>query len=161
MLTTISKILGYTWAFPITLIGLVYALTLCVFKYYKWHGVEGDALVWVVDISKSPSWLKKLWKSWAGHAIGNVIVMKNNPSEKPIVLKHEQRHVEQVMRLGIFQPIIYAISSFGIYVACDDSDPYYSNPFEIDARRHAGQIIDIEGCIKKISSNELKIKEKE
>ena len=160
-MSTMTRVLGYVWAFPVTFFGLTYASMLNFVGYYKWHGIHGNALVWIVDSEKSPNWLRKLWKSWAGHAIGNVVVLKNNPQDKPIVLKHEQRHVEQVMRLGVFQPIVYFISSFAIYVACDDSDPYYSNPFEIDARRHAGQIIDVEGCIKKITNNELKMKEKE
>ena len=155
-MSNMLKIIGYTWAFPVTFIGLTYASFFKVMGWYKWHGIEGDAMVWLVDHSKSPNWLKNLWKGWGGHAIGNVIILSESPQLKPMILKHEQKHVDQVMKLGIFQPFIYAISSIGIYLGCSGSDHYYSNPFEVDARRHAGQIIDVEGYVKKI--NEIKEK---
>jgi len=147
--------IGYVWAFPVTFWGLSYASFFNLIGWYVWHGVEGEALVWLVNDKKIPTWLSRLWKNWGGHAIGNVIVLKYDPSVKPLVLKHEQKHVDQVMRLGIFQPIVYAINLVAIRLGCSGSDPYFSNPFEIDARRYAGQVIDVEGYVKKINDTKI------
>lgn len=151
-MSKLSTILGYVWASPITLLGFSYASLFKLAGWYSWHGKEGDALVWLVKQEKSPDWLLSLWKGWGGHAIGNVVVLKESPSANPLTLKHEQKHVDQVMRLGIFQPLAYFISSLALKIGCPGSDPYYSNPFEIDARRHAGQVIDVEGHVKKLKA---------
>ena len=144
------RYLKFAWAFPVTFFGLIYSVLFWKLGWHKFRGVHGDALVWVVDDSKAPGWLMSLWKGWAGHAIGNVIVMRSEDYAEGSTLVHEQKHVDQVMRLGVFQPIVYAINMLAIKVGCVGSDPYYSNPFEIDARRAAGQLVDVEGALKKL-----------
>jgi hypothetical protein len=138
-----KKILGYLWASPITLLGLLYVSLFHAMKWYTWSGVEGDALVWEVNQTECPQWLLSYWKKWAGHAIGNVIVLNEENIDPERTLIHEQRHVEQVMRLGIFQPIVYGISMLAIRIGCPGTSHYHYNPFEVDARRHAGQKIDV------------------
>jgi len=149
-----KKILGYAWAAPVTFFGLAYASVFWAARWYKWYGAEDGALIWLVDAEKSPDWLNGLWRKWAGHAIGNVIVLKDSPVDKETTLIHEKRHVLQCMRLGIFQPIVYGASMLAIKIGCPDSDPYYDCPFEIDARRASGQLIDVVGTIgkKKVKS---------
>jgi len=149
-MSKLSKLLGYAWAAPVSLLGISYASIFRLFGWYSWHGVEGDALVWLVNQDRAPAWLMKAWKEWGGHAVGNAVVLKFSPDIKPLTLKHEQKHVDQVMRLGIFQPIVYSINYVAILLGCPGSDPYFSNPFEIDARRHAGQTVDVEGYVKKL-----------
>ncbi len=144
------KIVQYIWAAPVTVFGLLYVLLFWACGWYKWSGVHGDALVWLLNVDKSPQWLLKLWGRFAGQAVGNVIVLKSSFADKPWLLIHEQKHVDQVMRLGVFQPIVYVLSYLAIKFGCPGSDAYYSNPMEIDARRAAGQIIDVEGVIKKL-----------
>lgn len=146
----IKKYLGYAWASPLTLLGVFYAGLFSVFGWYRWIKVEGDALVWATSLEKSPSIVQSYWSSWSGHAIGNVIVMNEKYLDKQKFLIHEQKHVNQMMLLGIFQPLIYGLCYIGIKLGCLGSDPYYDNPFEIDARRHAGQIVDIVGVKNKI-----------
>ena len=111
--------------------------------------MHGAGLVYIVNQEKSPTWLKKLWKPWAGHAIGNVVVLNGDLPKMNATLEHEMVHVRQVMRLGVFQPLIYGAAYLGIKFGCESSDPYYSNPFEIDARRTVGQVVDVEGTLKK------------
>ena len=146
-----KRLLGFLWASPVTVAGVVYAGLFNLLGWHKWLGVRGDALVWLVDFDKSPLWLRRAWRGWGGHTIGNVVVLSNPPENNPTTLIHEQKHVDQFLRLGIFQPIIYVINLIAIKLGCPGSDPYYSNPFEIDARRHAGQLIDVEGSVKKIT----------
>ena len=145
----VKTLSGVLWAGPVTLPGLLYTLAFQAMGWHRFHGVSDDALVWVLDLNKCPGWLKRLWQGWGGHTIGNVIVLKESPDAKDIVLSHEKRHVLQCMRLGVFQPILYGLNMLAIWVACPDSDMYYGNPFEIDARRAAGQIVDIEGLVRK------------
>ena len=148
MLDKVKNVLGWMWASPVTLPGLTYAGLFGALKWYRWHGVEGNALVWVMDEDKAPSWLLGLWKKWAGHAIGNVVVLTKSPVDNKTTLVHEQRHVLQCMRLGVFQPLIYGLSMLAIKLGCPNSDPYYDCPFEIDARRAAGQVVDVVGTMK-------------
>lgn len=147
----IRKILGYVWASPVSVFGLTYACIFTSLGWYKWNGVNGDALVWTLDYEASPDWLKRLWHAWEGHAIGNAVVLRFPPDERRITMVHELKHVDQAMRLGIFLPFLYAINYLAIKIGCPGSDPYYSNSFEIDARRHAGQVVDVEGTVKKIN----------
>lgn len=146
----IKKYLGYAWASPLTLLGVTYAGLFSAFGWYKWARVEGDALVWVASVQQCPLVVRSYWNGWAGHAVGNVIVMNEKYLDKQKYLMHEQKHVDQMMRLGIFQPIIYGLCYLGIRFGCPGSDPYYDNPFEIDARRSAGQIVDVIGIKNKI-----------
>jgi hypothetical protein len=144
-----KKILGYTWAAPVTFFGLTYSSVFWAFRWHKWHGVEGDALVWTVDSDRAPKWLNGLWTKWGGHTIGNVIVLKNPPREGTSLLVHEQQHVLQCMRLGIFQPLLYGMNMLAIKIGCPSSHPYFDCPFEIDARRAAGEPVDVVGLINK------------
>lgn len=144
-----KKILGYVWASPVTAVGLTYAGLFHVLGWYNWHGRRDDALVWRVSAS-APGALKHLWDGWDGHAVGNVIVLNCDPSMKPKQLTHEMAHTRQTMRLGIFHPIIYGINYLAIRAGCGSSHPYWSNPFEIDARRAAGQLVDVEGAINRL-----------
>lgn len=144
-----KQIAGYIWSSPVTLFGLSYVSAFWCLGWYKWIGQKENALVWGVK-ETAPEWLRQLWNKWSGHAIGNVIVLNVDPDNKPQVLQHELVHVRQCMRLGIFQPIIYGISYLGIKFGCEASDPYFSNPFEIDARRVSRQVVDVEGTLKKV-----------
>lgn len=137
------KILGYAWASPVTLLGFMYVAAFWAMGWYEWEGFEEDAAVWRVNHQESPGWLKKYWQRWGGHAIGNVVVLKRTIEESGSTLDHELRHVAQVMRMGIFQPIVYGINMVAMRWGCPGTDPYYYNPFEVDARRAAGQKIEI------------------
>lgn len=147
----ILRVLGWVWALPVTVTGILYVAIPWLFGWYSFYGRCGFALVWKCNVEKQPEFLKRAWKRWAGHAVGCVIVLKLDPSVRPTTLVHEQKHVDQCMRLGVFQPILWSLLWFVIKVGCPGSDPYYDNPFEIDARRSAGQVIDVIGAIRKLN----------
>lgn len=150
----VKKVAGYIWSSPVTAVGLVYSGLFHAAGWYEWFGVREDGLVWRVG-SGAPSWLRNLWKSWSGHAVGNVVVLNTDPEVNPKILQHELVHVRQCMRLGIFQPIVYGINLVAIKIGCETSSPYYSNPFEIDARRAVGQVVDVESALKRILSKSV------
>lgn len=144
-----ARVAGYIWAAPLTLLGLVYVTLFTLLGWYKRTGVFGDALVWNVVQERAPAWLNKAWKTWGGHCIGQVVVIKPeiDSDRGKILLKHESVHVRQCMVLGVFQPILYGFASLGL-MFCQHAHPYYDNPFEIDARRGVGQVIDVIGAVK-------------
>lgn len=166
MLNTIKNVLGYLWAAPITLFGLSYVGICQLMGWYRYIGVRDLALVWATVPEKMPKWFKALWGgnfNLHGQAIGNVIVIDiqdvnpddvGNKSYKRL-MTHEMAHVKQVMRLGIFQPLLYGVN-YLVALALDDAHPYYDNLFEIDARRAADQTIDMFGLQRRFKELEEK-----
>lgn len=148
------RVLGFLWAAPLTLLALLYVLPFCALGWYKRLGTYGDALVWGVQLGRCPEFLKKRWQRWGGHCFGNVVVVKYDVTTDrgKTTLRHEQEHVHQCMVLGIFQPIIYGLSWLAIKLACPRSSPYFSNPLELEARRAAGQVVDVEGALLKAAA---------
>lgn len=149
-----KRVLGFIWAAPVTVVGLIYVALFTWAGWYQRLGQRGDALVWQFNVDKAPFWLNKEWLRWSGHALGNVVVLKYNPDTDRgrITLRHEEEHVRQCMILGFFFPILYFLSYMSIRLACPHSNPYVSNVFEMDARRSAGQVVDVEGTVKQLQA---------
>lgn len=153
-MSKVARVAGYVWAAPLTLFGLIYVTLFTLLGWYKRIGRFDDALGWALVQEKVPQWLNRAWLHWDGHTVGQVIVLKHDVASDrgKVILRHEQEHVRQCMVLGVFQPVMYVLTYLSIKVACRYADPYYDSSFEIDARRAAGQIIDVVGTIKKIQA---------
>jgi len=149
MSISIKKFCGYVWASPLTFFGLIYALLFQFLGLYEWNSSRGDGLIWTVSPS-SPIWFRNVWSRWFGHTLGNVVVLNFEPQKESRMLEYELCHVRHSMRLGIFYPILYVFSSLIVYLGCEASNAFWSNTFEIDSRRFAGQPIDLEGAVKKL-----------
>jgi hypothetical protein len=153
-----GRLVGFVWASPFTVMGVLYVLPMWALGLYKFLGVKGDALIWNLT-PKVPTWfLKRCWFRSEGHVMGNVIVLKHSPETDRgrVTLRHEQEHVRQHMTLGPFMPLLYGIAWMTIKLSCRHSHPYFSNPFEVEARRAAGQIIDVEGAVKRLRAHSQK-----
>lgn len=144
MVIGLKRAIGFIWASPVTVIGLLYATLFAWLGWYRRVGRRGDALVWTFGGSLHPRWLVSTWKNRAGQTFGNVVVIRYDidTPRGHLSLRHEQEHVRQTMTLGVFQPILYACAWFALK-ACRHAHPYYDNPFEIDARRGTGQVVDV------------------
>lgn len=164
-----GKLLGFAWASPLTLCGLVYVLVFQLMGWYKWHGVRGDALVWITNPSAMPGWLYRRWNGLTfdlgGVCVGNVIVM--DVADFAIdsiawnkILIHEMTHVKQCMRLGIFQPLLYGSCTIALSLLDKNVDSYYDNPFENHARRAAGQVVDVVGAKRRLTELTVKVKDR-
>ena len=154
------RTLGWLWALPLTLMGFTYVTFFCLFGWYKSIGRHGDALVYELVPERMPAWLTGAWKHWSGHTVGNVVVLNGNPDTHRgrITLRHEQEHVRQGMALGIFLPVLYFIAYTSLKAGCRHSHPYYDNPFEIDARRAAGQVVDVIGALRRaVAEGKIKV----
>jgi hypothetical protein len=145
------RILGCLWASPLTILGLVYALVLNMVGWIKWYGVAGNALVWVHN--KPPKWFLSRWKRYRAKSFGQIVVLRTNPNHdvKSPSLPHELIHVNQMMIFGIFYPFIWFMNWIVISLL-SNSNTRYDSPFEIDARRGAGQFIDMTGLTNKIKT---------
>ena len=151
--------LGMLWTSPITL--LCFFFYILPFKTMGWYdslGFREKAWVYTVNAEKAPSFLMKYWAKWAGHAMGNLVVLKkyeagNKSHETTLV--HEMVHVRQCMLLGVFQPILYGLLMVAgkiLQKYIGDYDAYYDNAFEVHARRVAGQVVDVVGYVKKLQA---------
>lgn len=149
----LRTILGIVFASPVTFVTLLfYILPFSLFGWYKYIGwrdtnneasLLGTAPVWVVQLHRCPIWLVNLWNKWNGHCIGTAVVLKYAPGSSKkadITLVHELHHVDQMHRLGFFQPILYVLASLCAKLAGEDG--YVMNVYEVAARRVAGQAID-------------------
>lgn len=137
-----KNIPGYIWCLPLTLIAFIYVGLMVMCRQYDWHAVHGNAFVFKTRRGKMLGVVEKVWKGWGGHAMGQVVVIRDDilPRSKTL-LTHECEHVDQCLRLGLFQPILYLISMFSLWII-RHGRPYEDCVFEIAARRAAGQEID-------------------
>lgn len=150
---------GVIWALPVTIVALlVYVAPFCALKWYKCVGVKNIAIVFTLSDS-APNFLKKAWERTGGHTFGNVVVFKKEPDENlrasQALFAHEMTHVRQYMCLGLFMPIMYCVCSLIgkiLEKSIGKYDSYFDNPFEIQARRNAGQVIDVIGLVDKLKS---------
>lgn len=80
---------------------------------------------------------------WRGMSVGWFVFYRDNDSySNPTVRTHERQHLRQQLILGIFQWIAYLLVSVVIWMGCPNLHAYAANPFELDARRAAGQGTD-------------------
>lgn len=157
-------VLGIIWASPITLLGfLFYIGPLWFLKRYRYVGWNGTAWRWDFEPKKHfyqgklDKFLDRQWRKWSGSTVGNLVVAKTVRGRvRQVTVDHENVHVRQAMVLGPFMPVLYGASWLFIRCFLRNADPYYDNPFEIDARRGADQIVDIPGTIKRIRESAAK-----
>jgi len=138
---TVKELAGVAWAFPITLVGMLYVIVFEALGWYVYCGCYDCVAVWVCN-KRIPKWLQRMWAGSFGHSVGNVAVLRYNPADPGVIpktaLKHAQVHARQCMRLGIFWPVLYCLCSFMIKLGCRRLDPIADNPLELDVRREIG-----------------------
>jgi hypothetical protein len=129
-------LLARVWAFPVT----VFGLALWLLFRPKYLGRNAGAY----DLLVQPGWLYRFMDSHKIGAFtwGECIFYKNQTNFDSIRLKiHERRHVTQILRFGIFQPILYVMFSGIAWVM--GMRPYYDNWFEMDARIWTGEQLNV------------------
>ena len=131
--TLVITAVAYVWAFPVTLVGLLFNGVLCLFRQVVYVRRYKLVVVWA---TKKDSWYEKtFWAKWAGSTIGACITLRSDYADNEPTFKHETIHVRQCYRLGVFQPLCYGLILAAIKLGCPAGKPYYDNPFEVEARR--------------------------
>lgn len=152
-MSKLLRLLMFVWAFPATLLGMVYAAPMdVIFGWFKYLGKRGNAIVWCVNEETTPKWALWAWNRHNAHVLGNVVVLRHYFGDERSAkqLRHEQEHVEQWMTWGIFMPMAYWCSWVVLHTA-KHAHPVWDHPMEIDARRAAGQIVDVVGALKRLA----------
>ena len=151
----LKNFLSIAWASPMTFLGLVLVCLPHAMGWYKYTGIKGLALTFSVNYRELPKDLQRRWQNKRAHTLGNVVVLNCDQFHESgrAVLAHELEHVRQYGILGIFFPLVYLVVWLAIATVCKLSNPRYSHAFEIEARRAAGQVVDVEGLIKKLKAS--------
>ncbi|MBY0587580.1 hypothetical protein K2X85_10405 [bacterium] len=128
------SVVGYLWAFPCTLIGLLIGL-LGLATGGRAQLVEGVVEFWGGLIA----WLLRRVPLIGGAeamTIGHVVLGQTFISLE-LTRRHEHVHVRQYERWGILFFIIY----FGLmpWLWWKGAHPYFDHPFEVEAFREADQ----------------------
>jgi len=102
-------------------------------------------------------WYYRAWYAWYGWAGPCVMILRiSRPYSDQLscelddsqwefrerwrrIETHELRHCEQQFLFGVFYYPVYTLVSLVIYWLFVHLHPYFDNPFEVDARKAAGQ----------------------
>lgn len=148
MIFRLRRVLAFSWLLPAT----IFVWTFYIFPAWalKWIRFDGSpellVAAFVVRKHKAHPWYSKYWEDWSGWSGPCVVITKEDPDDNlryKRTLKHELRHCQQQFLFGVFHYPLYALASIAIWVAYPDLHPYYDNPFEVDARKAAGQVVHI------------------
>lgn len=118
------KWIGRIWAFPVALpIWLFYILPFWALGLLKYQESIGG--VFIFNPVLKWGWYAYLWDGWGGHGLPYCIIIKEDWFVD--CWRHEYRHTDQWLILGILFPIVYVLGLifFG----------YIKHPLEIDADR--------------------------
>lgn len=158
----LKSILGFVWLFPTTaLVWLLYVLPFWAAKQIKYNKREQD-FVWSFEVVAKDNWYARAWDKWAGWSGPCVYIFKkyskkNYPhvpektlnSYNKITKIHELAHCDQQFVWGPFHYPAYFCCATWILLS-NLWKPYekrkhahLDNPFEIDARKIAGQRVKI------------------
>lgn len=151
----ILRILQFIWLLPATILTWTfYVFPLVVLKEIKFKKMT-EFLVFEFEnpiTETSPSWYDQQWERWAGWSGPCVYIYKAHKGPgghllNDITRVHEIRHCKQQFKWGIFFYPAYLGSSLWILISnlwrTEKRHGYYDNWFERDARRAAGQLVDI------------------
>lgn len=137
------------WLLPATvLVWVFYVLPMWLIardlKFVEWY----DFLVADFVLAKEgvEPWHAKLWRDWAGWSGPCVMLRKpeGNEAWDRRTRIHEHTHCLQQFRWGLLYYPAYFLASVWIWLfGGKTKNAYYDNPFEREARREAGQTVDI------------------
>lgn len=123
-----ARSVRYLWVAPATLLGLIAALA----SFSIPHRSGGVALC-RTDRGFARWFLLK--RGYSAITLGHVVLVTSAAS--PDILSHELVHVRQVEKWGpLFLP---AYLGAMVLVRLRGGNPYWDNPFEVEAREAAGQ----------------------
>jgi hypothetical protein len=119
------KILGYIWALPCTLVGLVVALVCLPKGLPRWHdgAIELPVRYCIPRFAIAQTW--------------GFLILHREDYRRSIRI-HEGVHVRQYLALGPLFLILYPLASLLAVMRGDDA--YRGNWFEVQAYNHAEEI---------------------
>lgn len=142
--------LACNWAVPLVLSWL-YVLPLFALGWIKFYRRQGLLWIFTLDDETRSNGYVAAWRNWAGLGLMTVAIIRDTPEQHDryaVTIEHEGRHSKQILVLGSIQPILYTTFTLVLLLTAKLGltprlHPYLDNPFERDARRAAGQPVDI------------------
>ena len=129
----LKRLWAVLWASPYSLLGLV----LCAIGWLA--GVRMQRVNGVLEATLSshsgarPRWCRRL--PFSAITLGHVVIAADGLTQESL-RAHERVHVQQYERWGpLFVPAYLGI---GLVMWVRGLDPYWDNPFEVEARRLGG-----------------------
>lgn len=124
--------LGVLWALPLTLVGMLLALPILLWRG-KVHFVRTTTPAMMVSGPVADYMLNRHpFGPMCAMAIGHVVIAEER-GLTPQVLTHELAHVRQAACWGILFPIVYLAAS--VWAVLHGQDAYWHNVFEVAARQ--------------------------
>lgn len=150
-LQRLARILGVFWALPVTLVGVLLAVFPVAVGWYEREGVHDSSFVFSQS-TQAPMWLHRFFSSSGSFTIGNTIVLEHSADSTRgrVALKHELVHAQQWRVFGVFFPLIKLLF-WAMMLPLKNVHGHYDSPLEVDARRAAGQPIDVVGALDRIA----------
>lgn len=135
-----KKICKYLWIFPVTLCGTIVVLFGVTFNWIERFKIAGPFVVFV-PTKRCPRVLyKRLYRSIV---IGQVVLIHHNDVfNRTPIYRHALVKLEQSFAFGTLYPFIRLFVRL-LLKCLTHAHVFYDDPFEIDARRGAGQFVDI------------------
>lgn len=148
------RTIGFIWLLPMTLIVWLFYVLPLMWKDLKFVG-WADLFVAHFTVKSKHSWYAKVWREWLGWSGPCVVVTRDAVEEWPELpsseiekanqrtLKHELRHANQQFVFGPLHYPLYGLMSLWIWFFVKWKHAYLDNPFERDARKAAGQRVNV------------------
>lgn len=133
-MSAVLFVLGYLWALPVTLAGLLVAIV----GWTKPLGLQDGALLCA---AKPGGLCARFFASgFAAFTWGGVIVLaRENLLDDSRLIAHELRHFWQARILGVLMPLAYGACS--LLALAQGKHPYTDNLLEVDARKAAAAAV--------------------
>ena len=124
-------VLPYCWASPCSVFGLMASL------FFVPFGIRSRIKEGALEIYPQREAVFR-WLPFSAITFGHVI-LGNSASSLDVLRAHEQVHVRQYERWGIFFFVTYPLAS--LFELFRGRNPYWFNWFEVEARRLSGGTI--------------------
>jgi len=136
--------LGFIWVLPVSILGWLFMGLMFLLKQVEHVHIYPD-LTFVWDLRNTGWFHKSMYNRWFGFTIGNniVVVDLGESAANGRGFLHERRHAMQNYCLGVLFFPVYILECLRILAFCKDKHAYLDNFFERDARKYAGQTVDI------------------
>lgn len=122
-------VLGYAWSAPLGLVGVLAAELCYACGWTRLSTWERGALV-VFARGPLADWM---WaRGWYGFTLGWTVFLWGSAGVPMRAYEHELAHVRQALRWGLLL--------WPAYLACLLVVGYHRNPFEVAARKAAGEV---------------------
>jgi hypothetical protein len=143
------RALQFLWLLPATiLVWLFYILPLWALGCIRYIG-QKETIIAKFQLVNQGSWYARRWKDWWGWSGPCVLILRRDIEEQSLLdwhktILHELEHCYQQFRWGVFHYPAYLSASVFIYFFEKEKHSYFDNPFERNARKAAGQPVEVD-----------------